>query len=92
MHFFECVKSITELMTLLIIFAIAYTTPFMVGGLSGGWVGSRKLFLRKNIPAARRRALFSDRYEASLAVHRTMSLLMYVSFSSGRVANSQVSR
>ena len=70
--------SIAEDMTLLMIFAKAYTTPFIFGGLFGGWVGSCRLLLRKNIPPARLRALSSDKYEASLAVHRIMSLLWYL--------------
>ena len=60
--------SIAELITFGMIFANAYTTPFMVGGVLGGWVGSCVLLLRKKNPPARLRALLSERYDASLAV------------------------
>ena len=70
--------SIAEDITLLIIFASAYTTPFIVGGCFGGWVGSCMLSLRKNMSPAQLWALLLDRCDASLAVHKIISLLLYI--------------
>lgn len=67
--------SIADDMTALMIFARTWTAPLSGGVLVGISPGCWGMSLRKNIAPARLLALFSERYEASLAVQRTMSLL-----------------
>ena len=65
--------SSVELMTVFIIFARAYTTPFGVGFFVGATQGLSGLLLRKKMARARLWAFDSDRYDVSLAVHRIIS-------------------
>ena len=52
--------------------------PFALGVCIGVVRGENTLSLRKNSPPARLFALGSDRYDATLETHRTMSLALYL--------------
>ena len=51
--------------------------PFGFGFCFGGFSVLDTLSLKKNKPPARLFAIGSERYDASLKIHRTMSLALY---------------
>ena len=77
---------IADIITVFIIFARAYIIPLSGGCLLSGYPGVVGFGPRKNKALALLRALVSDRYDASLAVHKTISLPRYSMYASGCAA------